>query len=139
MSFDIDRCIIKQVWCGGSATIPSDKKKYYKGVGTRYECLQKGFGAGSSVEKKKNLPTNSLRRIPYVGDKMESNFKANGITNLKDLKTKMLPLAASGKEAKLKIILVNSNGKLNKKAYNSTIKYLYENGILNLPRCKKYA
>ncbi len=136
MSFDIDKCIIKKVWCGNADQIPSSRKKHYKKVGSRYECLKQGFGAGSHIERSNNLPKNSLQHISYIGPKMESNFKANNIQTISQLKTDMKNKSALTKDNFLKKILVNSDGTLNKKAYNSVISYLYQNGILNLPSCK---
>src|SRR3989344_7354119 len=98
MSFNIDKCIIKQPWCGASSVIPVNRKKYYNGVGTRYECMKKGFGAGSSKENKKNIAANSLQNISYIGPKMESNFIANGISDIDKLKTKFKNLSALSKK-----------------------------------------
>ena len=63
MSFDIDKCIIKQVYCGRSNIIPAKDKKRYSKVGSRDECLKKGFGAGMYNEKVKHLPQTSLQNI----------------------------------------------------------------------------
>ncbi len=136
MSFNIDACIIKQPWCGESNAIPIKKKKYYSKVGTRYECMKKGFGAGSNIEKRKGLSASSLQNIPYIGPKMESNFKSNGINTITQLKTTMKNKSALEKNNLLKKILVTSKGLLDKKSYNSTIMFLYQGGILNLPACK---
>lgn len=136
MSYDIDRCIVKRVWCGQADGIPKgDKKKYYK-VGTRYECLKSGFGAGMYTEKRKALPPKSLQQISYVGPKMEKKLKKRGIENTKQLISKLKEMTLGEKRTLLKATLKNANGQLNSKAYNSVIFYLYENGVLELPNCK---
>ena len=136
MSFDIDRCIIKRVWCGNDDAIPKKDKKRYSKVGTRYECLRSGFGAGMYSEKRKNLSYKSLQQIPYVGPKMEKRLIKRGIADTKQLLSQMRMLSGPGKKAILSSTLKNSDGKLNSFAYNSVIMYLYQNGVLNLPNCK---
>ena len=116
MSFDTNRCIMKNIYCG-NGNIPNNKKNLYSKVGSPYECLKKGFGSGMYNEKKKTLSINSLQQISYVGDLMEQNFKNNGFN--------VIPH-----------ILINKDGKLNIKAYNSVLLFLHNNGIKNLPRCK---
>lgn len=133
MSFDIDRCRIKKYWCGEAAAVPNTKE--YKGVGTRHQCLQQGFGAGMYSEKRKSLPSTSLQQIAYIGPDMEANFKNMGIFTNKDLLLKMKKLDANGKEKLLKKVLQNKNNTLNGKAYNSVILFLHGNGILKLPQC----
>jgi len=78
--FDLSECAIPTVWCGRGnppKRRAGDDKYYYK-TGDRYECMQKGFGAGMHTERKKNLPENSLQQIKYVGDVYEKKFKGAG-------------------------------------------------------------
>jgi len=138
MSSNIDKCIIKQVWCGDSSfeNIPQHKKKNYSKMGTRNDCLKKGFGAGSNIEKRKTLNQNSLQQIPYVGQKFEEKFISHGINNIDNLLNLLKFKTSNEKKDILKIVLKNKDGVLNLKAYNSTIMFLYNKGILNLPECK---
>ena len=136
MSFDIDRCIIKRVWCGNDNAIPKKDKKKYSRVGTRYECMKSGFGAGMYTEKRKGMSHKSLQQISYIGPKMEKRLIKRGIADTKQLLVKMRPLSSSTKNAVLKATLKNADGTINTKAYNSVIMYLYQNGVLNLPNCK---
>lgn len=135
MSYDIEKCVIKKVWCGNGA-IPVAKANQYSRKGTRTECLKQGIGAGVYSERRKHLPANSLQQIPYVGEKMEQKFKDAGIKTTDDLVKKLQKKTPEYKKVLLQTILRDKKNKLNKKAYNSTIKYLYEKGILNLPSCK---
>lgn len=136
MSFDTDRCIIKGVYCG-DGNIPLDRAKYYSGLGTRNQCMKKGFGAGMATERRKTLPANSLQNISYVGDVMEQNLIQNGIKNLDDLKVLFKGASKDQMKIILKNSLINKNGVINKKAYNSVLMYLYNSGLKNLPKCKK--
>lgn len=131
MSFDVDRCKIKKVWCG------KDKmpKEGYTHRGKGYECLQQGIGAGTYNERKKHLPQTSLKLIPYIGDDMESKLKQAGIKNTNDLVQITKQLNKKTKEKLLKSILQNKNQTLNGKSYNSIILYLHNRGVLNLPDC----
>jgi hypothetical protein len=136
--FDVDRCAIPTVYCGSGA-VPERKKgddKYYTGVGTPYQCMQKGFGAGMYSEKNKSIPKTSVQTIKYVGEVYERNFKNHKINYLEDLKK----YANSHNEEELKELLKDvfdkSGGILDKRAYNSTLLYLYKNGVENLPQCK---
>ena len=139
MNRSIKECIVKQVWCGDSNTIPTkESHKYYK-IGSKVECLKKGFGVGEATERRKHLDPNSLQNIPYVGEQMETRFLRLGISTLDDLINSMSSIRTSviQKNNLLKNILVNARGVLNKKAYNSVILYLSTHGVgLNsLPRC----
>ena len=133
MAFDPNKCLIKSIWCG-NGNIPN-KNIYYK-IGTSYECMQKGYGAGMYNEQKKYIGKDSLKNISYIGPVMESNFKKNGINNLTDLKklknVKSVDMLLSN-------ILQDNKGRLNLKAYNSVLLYLYDKKIIDstkLPPCK---
>jgi hypothetical protein len=139
MSFDIDECAIPTKWCGNGA--PPKRKpgdmKYYTGVGSRYDCMKIGFGAGMSKEKKRNLPSNSLQQISYVGDVYEKKFKKVGIRNLDDLRREITSRTTRESAGLLKRIFTKKGGVLDKKAYNSTVMYFYSHGVGSLPRCSK--
>lgn len=130
--FNVSKCVIKTVYCGNGNKY--DKKKYTK-KGTSNECLKKGFGAGANNEKLKHLPKNSLQTIPYVGEKMEKNFIKNNIKNTDQLINKLLPKSQQDKEKILKKVLVDKLGRINIKAYNSTILFLHNKGMQLLPNC----
>ena len=132
-------CNIPTVWCGASNTPPKKARdgSYYYKTGTRVECLKKGFGAGTHIEKKSNLPENSLQQIKYVGEKHEKDFIKAGIATKSALLKEMRKRTTSEIEKILKRILVKSDGVLDAKAYNSTILYLYNNGLGAVPACKK--
>lgn len=122
-SFDEKLCIIPEIWCGDSPVPPKKKdKKYYKN-GSRYECLRKGIGVG--MFKDKVLSSNSLQNIKYVGDKYEQNFKNYGISNINQLIKKINELSSKGISTFLKNVFKKSDGTLDKRAYNSTLLYLY--------------
>lgn len=133
-------CYIPTVWCGEKNTIPTTRPKgdtYYHKVGSRYECLKVGFGAGASTERKQNLPLTSIEQIKYIGDVHAESFKNKGVTT-----TTRLITVAKGKnidelEKYLKGILQKSNGQVDMRAYNSVLLYLYRHGISQLPRCIK--
>lgn len=137
--FVLSACDIPTVWCGLSNKPPKKAKDgsfYYK-TGTRVECLRKGFGAGTHIERNANLPSNSLQQIKYVGEKHEKDFKAAGIETNTALIKQMRKRTTSEMEKILKRILVRSDGILDARAYNSVIVYLYKNGIGAVPACKK--
>jgi len=137
--FNIGKCAIPSVWCG-KGTPPKRKTKdlqwYYK-TGSRYECMQKGFGAGSMTEKRKHLPDDSLQQIKYVGDVYEKKFKKFRIADTDQL----LHEAERRSKASLKTLLRNvftrRKGGLDKRAYNSTIVFLYQHGIGHVPACSE--
>lgn len=131
--FKPKRCTIPTVYCGNKKKTP---KKYVR-KGTRVECIRKGFGAGKYSERALSLPKYSLQRIKYVGEKYEKRFKNNQIHNTKDLLKELGPMTSKNKELILKKILRRKDKKLDGKAYNMVILYLYHNGQSNLPKCKK--
>ena len=136
-AFKKNLCTIPQVWCGKSDTIPRDRKdKYYK-IGDRTECMKFGFGAGSAIERTKNLDPNSLRNIKYLGEKYEEKFTSIGIKDLKSLIKEMKGRTSLEVDRILKRVLMKSNQVLDVKAYNSVLLYLYNNGNGNIPQCKK--
>lgn len=133
------KCAIPELWCGVSDRIPKSKDPLVKYVrsGNKYECMKKGFGAGMAKSKKEDLPSSSLRNIKYVGEVHEENFRRDGILTLVNLTTKMNGKSAREKEEILKRILVKSDGKLDKRAFNSVLVYLHKAGIGGLPSCRK--
>lgn len=137
--FDPKKCDIPTIWCGNSDKPPKKHKdgSYYYKTGSRYECMKKGFGAGSNTEKKANLPVNSLQQIKYIGETHEQNFKKSGIKTTTALKSHCRGLAPKDIEKFLKGILKNSKGITDLRAYNCVLMYLYTNGLGNVPSCKK--
>lgn len=138
MAFNLKRCDIPTIWCGDAPNPPQKRKNgsYYYKTGTRYECMKKGFGAGTHTERKAHLPKSSLQQIKYVGEKHESDFKKKGIHTLSDLLDVSRNKNKSGIKKMLKKILTNSNGVVDARAYNSTLVFLFKNGIHDLPKCK---
>lgn len=134
---NINGCKIPEIYCGAQNPMPysGDAYSYYTRVGTGPECLKKGIGAGIYLEKKKNLSPVSVQNIKYVGDKFEKNFTDKGINTLNQL----VNYIAGKSEAQIKKFLdevcLQSNGVINKKAYNAIIIYLSMNGHYNLPKC----
>lgn len=137
--FKKEDCYLPTIWCGESDELPKKGKNdtYYYKVGSRYECLKQGFGAGTHTERKQNLPTNSLEQIKYVGPEYDAAFRKEGIKNVDQLVREMNSKTASGIDGFLKKVLTKSNGVVDMRAYNSILLYLYRNGNGNLPACKK--
>jgi len=138
-SFSEEVCIIPEIWCGNSATPPKTKGKIYYKTGTRYECMKRGFGAGTYTERGLNLPVTSLQKIKYVGPTYEQNFKKAGIKTLAQLVTQAGPKTSAQIKVMLEKILSRENGVLDSRAYNSTVMYLHRHGVSNLPSCHKIA
>ena len=142
MSFRLSDCAIPSIWCGNSdkppKTSPNDMIRYVK-TGSRYECMQKGYGAGMYGEKKKGLPRTSLQQIKYVGETYEANFKKNGISSTTHLINQL--------KGKSKVVIQNTiaksvtkkGGVVDKRAYNHCLVYLYSHGVSGekLPLCYK--
>ncbi len=139
MPFNISECAIPAVWCGNGnpPNRKSEDQVYYHKTGTRYECMKKGFGAGMYSEKKKNLPQDSLQHIKYVGDVFEQKFKLKGINNTKKLRRELSKKTSHEMAAILKGVFTRKGGVVDKRAYNSTVVYLYQHGIGNVPKCMK--
>ena len=137
--FKKEDCYLPTVWCGESDTLPKKGKNdtYYYKVGSRYECLKQGFGAGTHTERKQSLPVKSLEQIKYIGELHNKAFEAEGIKNVDQLVREMSTKSAAGIEGFLKRVLAKSNGVVDMRAYNSVLLYLYRNGNSNLPPCKK--
>lgn len=139
--FDPEKCKIPTVYCGKKSVVPKAKKSddfYYTRAGVPYECLKKGFGAGFNVSETQNLPDNSLRKIKYVGETYTQNFSNKNINDLDDLlkysNTHNKPVL----EKFLKTVFKKKDGVLDKRAYNSTLMYLFTHGTKkSLPSCKK--
>jgi hypothetical protein len=133
MSFNKKTCQVPEIWCGDDDDLPSG----YTKVGSRVECLRRGFGAGKYSEIRKNLPANSLQQIKYVGEKFEKSFIAIGIKNLTQLKKEMGSKTSSQIKTIISKIATKKDGAMDVRAFNSIILYLYENGIGNVPQCIK--
>lgn len=141
MSFKYSKCSIPTVWCG-NGKMPKKTKtasSYYSKKGTRAECLKKGFGAGAASERLKTLSKHSLQRIKYVGPTYEERFQEHTITNTKAIIAFGKAHTTQQLSDLLHEIFLKSNGVIDKKAFNSTLMYLYDNGVSRsrLCPCKK--
>lgn len=141
MSFNKKACAIPSVWCG-DGPMPSSRYKdsiFYTREGTRSECVKKGFGAGKYQERNAHLPKTSLLQIKYVGEVYEEKFKKYGISTTTQLLKEFKSSSASTStiEKTLKSVFTKKDNKLDQRAYNSTLLYLYGNGIGKLPQCSK--
>ena len=137
--FKIDDCAIPSVWCG-NGSMPKRKKgdeTFYRKTGDRLECMKKGFGAGKYTERDSHLPAGSLQKIKYVGEIFEEKFKKEGINTIPQLLKKMGKLTPKNIETILKKVFTRKGGGIDKRAYNSTLVYLYRHGTGNLPSCSK--
>lgn len=137
--FDPNTCTIPTVYCGTKKNVPkksTTNNTRYVRKGTSYECMTKGFGAGAITEKIKKLPLNSLQRIKYVGEIYESNFRKKNINNTDQLIFHVKPLKKEKLATLLKTVFKKKDGVVDKRAYNSTLIFLYTNGVyINLPQC----
>lgn len=134
--FKIEDCQIPTIWCGKS-NIPKNCKRRYTRVGTRYECMRSGYGAGMNNEKVKHLPKNSLQRIKSVGERYERNLIGMGYKNIPELTRKMQNKTKKQVESELQKAFRKSSGVVDWKAYNSTIEYLYLQGVRHTPNCRR--
>jgi hypothetical protein len=137
--FDEGLCAIPAVFCGDGDSLPTkkDAEHFYFRFGTRSECLKKGIGAGTHIERKTKLPDSSLQQIKYVGEIHEANFKRAGIKTVTELVRYAKGKSSDEIEEELMSILTKKGGGLDKRAYNSTLLYLYRHGVGNLPPCRK--
>lgn len=134
----IDSCAIPTVYCGTKTTLPPripNQEYYYTRNGTPYECMKKGIGIGIYSLKNKDIGPTSLRKIKFVGEKYEENFKKIGITSIIELMdydtdSKIL-------ENILTKVFTKKNGQVDVKAYNSTLMFMYKANVKNLPACKR--
>jgi hypothetical protein len=139
--FDIESCKIPTVYCGTKTTLPPRQKNedfYYTRIGTPHECMSKGFGAGINTSETKGISPNSLRKIKYVGEVYVQHFEDEGINNINSLIKYANNNPKGSLEKLLKRVFVKKDGVLDKRAYNSTLMYLFRNsGQKALPVCQK--
>lgn len=135
MAFNTERCKIKTFYCG-NGDVPDGN--IYSRKGTSYECMRKGFGAGSWGEKKQHLPQKSLQRIKYIGPASEKKFKSKNINNTDSLITKMRTLTAAQKKTFLEPIFTRANNTFDYKGYNNVLLFLHVAGVDRLPTCREY-
>lgn len=139
MAFRIADCAIPTFYCGNENNIPAprDSLTRYTGKGTAYQCMKKGIGAGIHQEREKNLPSDSLQRIKYVGPVFEDKFIAAGIRTRAQLKRHIADHSREHNSAFLHRIFTRTTGGLDKRAFNSTLVYLYNDGKTNIPQCSR--
>jgi hypothetical protein len=133
MPFNVNACNIKTFYCGNGDVLD---RNIYSRKGTTYECMQKGFGAGSWAERKKHLPAKSLQHIKYVGETFEAKFKQRRIKDTDALVRKLSPMTAAQKKAFLEDIFKRGNGTTEYRGYNNVLLFLNAAGISRLPRCR---
>jgi hypothetical protein len=133
--FKLEECSIPTVWCGNGVVPQPTKKKRYTRTGTPFECLRKGFGAGTITERKKYLAGDSLQHIKYIGDVYENNFIRAGIRNTTELLDFARDVRVKDVQGLLQEVCRNKSGNIDARAYNSVILYLHKHGSHNLPSC----
>lgn len=146
MAYSRERCMIPTAWCGDGAMpadpINQDRTTRYHHVGTRSECMRKGFGAGAAQERIRGLPATSLQRIKYVGPQYETNFANNNIAHIHNTQ-QLIAFANANNQMQLTRLIIRgctkTNGILDRRAFNSVIMFLDDRNINHqrLPRCKK--
>lgn len=141
MSFKSKHCKIPTVYCGKKDEMPttSTNNSVYTEKGTPYTCLRKGVGFGMNEEKKKHLLKYSLQHIPYIGPIYDDNFINLDIKSTAQLLKYAKSHTKEEIEELLDAVFTKSNSVIDRKAYNSTLMYLYEHGINDkkLPTCIK--
>jgi hypothetical protein len=144
MVFNVNKCKIPTVYCGnGEPKIPKESDNIkYSGIGTPYQCMQKGFGAGSVTERLKTLPASSLQNIKFIGESYETNFQNSyfqgrvlNIRTIRDLNDWVSHHTPAQTEQMLREVLQKKNGVFDVKAYNSTLFHLYKNVNAQIPDC----
>lgn len=140
MPFNIKKCLIPTVYCGDGNDIPerniNDEFKYIS-LGSRNQCMKKGFGAGMYSQINKSIPIYSLQKIKYVGKKYESNFNQENIFTIDQLEEYIERHTKNEFKILLKKVFVKSNNILDKKAYNSLLMFMHKRGHNHLPSCKE--
>lgn len=130
MPFDVHRCKIKTFYCG-KGELPEG----YTRKGSGFECLKRGFGAGSWTEKKKDLPEKSLQRIKYVGPVYEKKFKEKKINNTDTLIAKLSTMSADKKKKFLEKIFTRKNNTIDYRGFNTVLLFLHAANVKKLPQC----
>jgi len=142
-TFDPAKCLIPTSWCG-KGPVPAKRKDFklnvkYVREGTKDECLQKGVGVGVHIERRKGLPQTSLQNIKYVGEVFERKFIDEGIKTTRDLLTRARGYTKDQNKALVARVTTKKDGRIDHRAYNHVLLWLYENGIdqARLPLCHK--
>lgn len=138
-SFNLSECAIPTYWCGTSEIPPKSKDPLmrYLRAGTRTECLRIGVGVGKYSTLKKDLAPTSLQQIKYVGEAYEESFRRAGFNNTTELLAYARIRPPSEIEKLLKRVFTKSSNVLDARAYNSTLVFLYKNGVSSLPKCNR--
>ena len=140
MAFRFSDCAVPTVWCGNGAVPQRDPESdtRYRRAGTRVECMRKGFGAGKYTEISRRLPAHSLRKIKYLSVDHDARLRDAGITRLNHLVHYAQTHAPEEINEFLQEIFTQGGTQpLDRKAYNSTLVYLYRHGVGELPRCTR--
>lgn len=107
--------------------------------GTRYECLKKGIGTGRIIETNKNVGSDDLLSIKYVGPKTKARLVRAGFGTTRQLIKEMRKLGGAEIDKILTSTLVKTDGNVDWRAYNSVLLFLHERGIDDLPSCRALA
>lgn len=133
-AFNEKNCAIPSTWCGDSETVPktNNGETYYTRPGTKSECLKKGIGAGTFIERNKSLGSDSLQNIKYLGPKQEAALAEAGVKNLSGLVREMKRMSADEIDDFLRRVVGSDT-----KVKNSVLLYLYRHGMSDIPQCTK--
>lgn len=134
--FDLSKCSIPTYWCGSGDELPPEKDgRRYVRKGTPTECLRIGVGVGKYTVLRERLPPTSLQQIKYVGDKYEEKFRRYNISSLSHLVNYAQTHSPTDLQKLLRAVYTKSSKVVDLRAYNSTLSYLYQRGVLRLPQC----
>lgn len=135
MVFSRDRCVIRKIYCGNGRKPSDTKDKKYSRVGSRHECMKRGFGVADWEHRKKGLSSISLQQIPYIGEKYETNFKKARVYTIRSLMSRVRIMSVGDKKKLIEKGCKRAGGSIDKKAFNSVVLFLDDRGVKNLPNC----
>jgi hypothetical protein len=136
----MEKCVIRKLYCGDEKTIPRDTQRVkYSRMGSRTECLKKGFGMAVALNNKKSAPPSSLQNINYIGPVYEANFIKKRIKTIQSLVNKAQTMTKPDLLQLLNTACTKKDNRIDHRAVNSIILFLHDNAGIpakKLPSCK---
>ena len=114
---------MRDFWCGDG-----ERPRNYARNGSRFECFQRGFGAGQAAARCEKLPPDDIRRMPYwtqdVGVKLRRDYDLRSCRELFDYVDSMRSLVRTRN-----FIFSLYGNNATPKQYNRFCDFLYNNGV----------
>jgi hypothetical protein len=114
---------MRDFWCGDG-----ERPSNYARNGSRFECFQRGFGAGHASGRCENMPPGDIRRMPYYTPDIGVTLRRDyNVRTCRQLFAYVEDMRSVTRTRNFIFSLFGENA--TPKQYNRFLDFLYNNGV----------